>query len=58
MVIVPIYKTDEQLRYDKERLEVDKDLESKEISVKFDNRDTYKPGCKFAEYELKGVPLE
>jgi len=33
------------------------DLKAKGISVKFDDRDTYKPGWKFAEYELKGVPL-
>jgi prolyl-tRNA synthetase len=32
-------------------------LRSKGISVKFDNRDTHKPGWKFAEYELKGVPV-
>ena len=32
-------------------------LRAKGISVKFDNRDTHKPGWKFAEYELKGVPL-
>ena len=36
---------------------VKKALEEKGISVKFDNRDTHKPGWKFAEYELKGVPL-
>ena len=33
------------------------DLEKKNISVKYDNRDTHKPGWKFAEYELKGVPV-
>ena len=32
-------------------------LESRGVSVKFDNRDTHKPGWKFAEYELKGIPL-
>jgi prolyl-tRNA synthetase len=32
-------------------------LKAKDISVKFDNRDTHRPGAKFAEYELKGVPL-
>jgi prolyl-tRNA synthetase len=32
-------------------------LEQKGISVKYDNRDTHKPGWKFAEYELKGVPV-
>ena len=38
-------------------LAVKESLELKGISVKFDNRDTHKPGWKFAEYELKGVPL-
>ena len=32
-------------------------MRAKGISVKYDNRTTYKPGWKFAEYELKGVPL-
>ena len=57
-VIVPIYKGDEQLE---EILvvarEIKRILESKGITVKLDNRDTHKPGWKFAEYELKGVPL-
>jgi len=58
VVIVPIYKGDEQLETVSEvALKVKKSLEAKGISVKFDNRDTYKPGWKFAEYELKGVPL-
>jgi prolyl-tRNA synthetase len=58
VVIVPIYKGDEQLEKVSEvALKVKKSLEAKGISVKFDNRDTYKPGWKFAEYELKGVPL-
>ena len=34
-----------------------KELREKNISVKFDNRDTHKPGFKFAEWELKGVPV-
>ncbi len=34
-----------------------KELKAKGISVKFDNRDTHKPGFKFNEYELKGVPV-
>ncbi len=58
VVIVPIYKKPEQL--DEITLEVDKivkDLKSRGISVKFDNRDTHKPGFKFAEWELKGVPV-
>ena len=58
VVIVPIYKGDEQLEKVSEvALKVKKNLETKGISVKFDNRDTHKPGWKFAEYELKGVPL-
>jgi len=58
VVIVPIYKSEEQLEKVSEvALKVKKNLEIKGISVKFDNRDTHKPGWKFAEYELKGVPL-
>ena len=33
------------------------DLKAKNISVKYDDRDTFKPGWKFSEYELKGVPI-
>ncbi len=58
VVIVPIYKTDEQ--YDvisAKAEEMVKDFREKGISVKYDNRKTHKPGWKFAEYELKGVPL-
>ena len=58
VVIVPIYKNDEQLE---EISEVAKilmtDLKSKGISVKFDNRTTFRPGAKFAQHELQGVPL-
>jgi len=58
VVIVPIYKGEEQLKQVSEKVaEIKKALESKGISVKFDDRDTYKPGWKFAEYELKGVPI-
>ena len=58
VVIVPIYKGEEQLAQVSEVAnKVKKSLEAKEITVKFDNRDTHKPGWKFAEYELKGVPL-
>ena len=58
VVIVPIYKTDEQLAQITE--EVNKliaDLRKLRISVKFDDRTTQKPGFKFAEWELKGVPV-
>jgi prolyl-tRNA synthetase len=58
VVIVPIYRNDEQLEKIKEIvLEIKSSLEQRNISVKFDDRDTHKPGWKFAEYELKGVPV-
>jgi prolyl-tRNA synthetase len=58
VVIIPIYKTDDELALvSAKAAEIKKSLESKGISVKFDNRDTHKPGWKFAEYELKGVPV-
>jgi prolyl-tRNA synthetase len=58
VVIVPIYKTDEEYAKTSEKaVEIKKALEAKGITVKFDNRDTHKPGWKFAEYELKGVPV-
>ncbi len=57
VVIVPIYKTDEELNKITEVVNgLSSDLKASGISVKFDNRDTHKPGWKFAEYELKGVP--
>ncbi len=56
--IVPIYKGEEQLaQISEQALKIKADLEAKGISVKFDNRDTHKPGWKFAEYEFKGVPI-
>tara|TARA_B100000809_G_C15128728_1_gene527416 strand:+ start:1289 stop:2767 length:1479 start_codon:yes stop_codon:yes gene_type:complete len=58
VVIVPIYKGEEQLAQISEQVTVMKaELEAKGISVKYDDRDTYKPGYKFAEYEFKGVPV-
>ena len=58
VVIVPIYKGEEQLNQLNAHVEgLVKELRSKGISVKYDNRDTHKPGFKFNEYELKGVPL-
>ena len=58
VVIVPIYKGEEQLKQISKKVEiVQKALQAKGISVKYDNRDTHKPGWKFAEYELKGVPI-
>ncbi|MFT4683978.1 MAG: prolyl-tRNA synthetase [Flavobacteriales bacterium] len=58
VVIVPIHKTDEQLDAISQKVdELTAELRKKGISVKYDKRTTYKPGWKFAEYELKGVPL-
>jgi prolyl-tRNA synthetase len=58
VVIVPIYKTDEELsRISDVASKISTELKSNGISVKFDDRDTHKPGWKFAEYELKGVPV-
>jgi prolyl-tRNA synthetase len=58
VVIVPIYKGEEQLAAISEKaIEIKKSLEAKGISVKYDNRDTHKPGWKFSEYEFKGVPV-
>jgi len=58
VVVVPIYKHQEELDNISEYVKgLSKELKSKGISVKFDNRDTHRPGAKFAEYELKGVPL-
>ncbi len=58
VVIVPIYKGNEQLEQIAEKANaIKEELEDKGISVKFDDRDTHKPGWKFAEYELKGVPV-
>ena len=58
VVIVPIYKNDEQLdAISKVANKMISEFRNANISVKFDNRTTHKPGFKFAEYELKGVPL-
>jgi len=58
VVIVPIYKGDEQLKQiDEVAFKLKKELESKGISVKYDNRENQRPGWKFAEYELKGFPV-
>ncbi len=58
VVIIPIYKGMEQLDAISEKIDpLVTALRSKGISVKFDNRDTHKPGFKFNEYELKGVPV-
>jgi prolyl-tRNA synthetase len=58
VVIVPIYKGEEQLAQINDVVaKMKKAMEAKGISVKYDNRDTQRPGWKFAEYELKGVPV-
>ncbi|WP_313805124.1 proline--tRNA ligase [Flavobacterium sp.] len=58
VVIVPIHRTDEQLEAISAQVkELMKELRKVGVSVKYDDRDTQKPGFKFAEYELKGVPV-
>lgn len=58
VVIVPIYKGEEQLAAINERVDaIVKSLKALGISVKYDNSDNKKPGWKFSEYELKGVPV-
>ncbi len=58
VVIVPIYKGEEQLEQISEVAnELVKNLRAVGVSVKYDDRDTQKPGWKFAQYELQGVPV-
>ena len=58
VVIVPIYRNDEEFEgVDVVAKDLMKQLRAKGIRVKYDNRDTQKPGWKFNEYELKGVPV-
>ena len=58
VVIVPIYKGQEQLDAISEVAEgLMNDLRAAGVTVKFDNRDTHKPGWKFNQYELQGVPV-
>ncbi|KKP38199.1 MAG: prolyl-tRNA synthetase, prolyl-tRNA synthetase [Candidatus Peregrinibacteria bacterium GW2011_GWF2_33_10] len=58
VVIVPIFKSEEDLKKISEKISIIKtELENKNISVKFDTDDTKTPGWKFAEYELKGIPV-
>lgn len=58
VVIVPIFKGEEQLKQiDEVAFDIQHKLKNLGISVKYDNRTEYKPGWKFAEYELKGVPV-
>lgn len=58
VVIVPIYKNFEQLDQISEKVnELVARLRKRGIRVKYDNRDSQRPGWKFAEYEMKGVPV-
>ena len=58
VVIVPIYRSDEELdQISAIAKELASQLKLKNISVKYDDRDTLRPGFKFAEYEMKGVPV-
>jgi len=58
VVIVPIHRNDEQLvQIDEKANELMKALRAKGVTVKYDNRTSYKPGWKFNEYEMKGVPV-
>jgi prolyl-tRNA synthetase len=58
VVIIPIYKNEEQLAEISVKVdEIVTKLKARGISVKYDNRDSQRPGWKFAEYELKGVPV-
>ncbi|MCJ8211469.1 proline--tRNA ligase [Mucilaginibacter sp. RS28] len=58
VVVVPIYKHQEELDNIRNYVNsLSAELKAKGISIKFDDRDTQRPGFKFAEYELKGVPL-
>ena len=58
VVIVPIYRGEEELALiSLKAKEIIAELRKAGISVKYDDRDTQKPGWKFAEYELKGVPV-
>lgn len=58
VVIVPIYKNEEQLKQIDEKVSgIQAELKKRGISVKYDNADNKRPGFKFADYELKGVPV-
>jgi prolyl-tRNA synthetase len=58
VVIVPIYKSQEDfIRISQVAEMIKSDLEGAGLSVKYDDRDTHKPGWKFSEYEMKGVPV-
>ncbi len=58
VVIVPINANDEDgPKINEKAIQIKKELEDKGISVKYDDDDKHKPGWKFAEYEMKGIPI-
>ena len=57
VVIVPIYKGEQLAQISEKVIPLKKELEAQGLTVKFDDRDTERPGWKFAEYELLGVPV-
>jgi prolyl-tRNA synthetase len=58
VVVVPIFKTDDEAKKIADKVDqISASLRKQGYSVRFDNRDTHKPGFKFAEWELKGVPV-
>lgn len=58
VVFVPIYKSDEELSQIRAKVEgLRVELTRKGVTTHFDDRDNYKPGYKFAEYEMKGYPV-
>ncbi|MFD2742554.1 MULTISPECIES: proline--tRNA ligase [Sphingobacterium] len=58
IVIVPIFRTEEEKQAIDNYVDtLTSELKARDISVKYDDRDTQRPGFKFAEWELKGVPL-
>ncbi len=58
VIIIPIYQGKKEFqKVSYKAIKIKKDLEKAGLSVKYDDRDTYKPGWKFNEYELKGIPI-
>ena len=57
VVIVPIFKNGEQEKFDSHINPLVERLQKRGISVKYDNSDTKRPGFKFADYELRGIPV-
>ncbi|MBT8268946.1 MAG: proline--tRNA ligase [Flavobacteriaceae bacterium] len=58
VVIVPIYRSEEQLKAISEVVDgLQSELRASGLTVKYDDRDTHRPGAKFAQYELQGIPI-